>query len=290
MEDPFRCGSPALASRKNRLRSADDMAVEISSPRMEEPRDAEATPTPPREGVKAHRFAAGRAMALLQAARKHSTTSSPSHSPSNSPCNSPTAQSRCRSDCSSPFLVQWPETTETFASNFQGPLCPPNCRPRTTVERPRPRISCADFASDSTRAVSPASDEIETQRWPSYELDAPTLKVKLSLPIGRRTGDALSPPLACSWTDEIGPTRATDVEETPETAISWRPAGHVPIDCVIRRRRKKRAKEKRLALPFAVPREDSRFEHLVNTEGQPGRVRTISIPSFPAWAEPVDFS
>ena len=283
MEDPFRCGSPALASRRNRLRSADDMVVEVSSPRVEELTDAEATPTPPREGVKAHRFAAGRAMALLQAARKHSTTSNPSYSPCNSPSNSPTAQSRSRSDCSSPFLVPWPETTEKFASNFQGPLCPPNCRPRTSVERPRPRISCADFASDSTRAVSPASDEIETQRWPSYELDETTLKVKLSLPIGRRIGDALSPPFA-SRTDEIGPPRATDVEETLETPLSWRPAGHIPIDCVIRRRRKKRAKEKRLALPFAVPREDSRVEHLVSIEGQLGRVRTLSIPSCPAWA------
>lgn len=252
MELPeFRCGSPALASRGSR-RKPEDLVVE-GSPDDSPP----ATSRPPAHGtVRVHRFAAGRALALLHAAHSGS---------------SPTRGKKAMS-----LDGAIPPEERASPEGWQGPLCPPSGTSFRVARRQRlgkMRHSSDDSESLSTRAGSRnhSPDEIETQAWPSHELEEkirkPRSEVKLTLPIAIREPSSAEgtssfqsfPCPVASWTEAK--------QEAKEEPTSWRAPGHVPIDCVIRRR-KKRAKELRLALPFPVPKGDPRFGHLIETEGQ----------------------
>ena len=248
--EPF-CGSPAFTSRGVR-RKPDDM-VETGSPHSTPPATPPATPRspvsprPPAGSVKAHRFAAGRAMALLQAAR---TGSNPVK---NKKSMSLDGAIPTREEPSYPCLSE----------GFQDPLCASSRRARS--QRPRAKMS-DDSESLSTRCGSPSSPSLspELERpWPSHELNRkPMTSAKLKL---------------LDLGDGCRPLRANLNEATEK--LSWRAPDHVPIDCVIRRR-KKRTKEMRLTLPFTVPKDDPRHRHLSETEGQSCQVQSQS--SF-AW-------
>lgn len=233
--------------------------MEVGSPHSDE--SPPNTATPPGHGtVRAHRFAAGRALALLQAARSGSSPSSPTHGKKSMSLDGVIPPEE-RSSLSSP-------------QGWQGPLCPPSGASGRFPRRQRlgkMRHGSYDSESLSTRAGSPnhSPDEIEIRPWPSHEpeekIRKPRSEVKLMLPIAVRgsttsTFQSFPCPVA-SWTE------ANQAKEP----TSWRAPGHVPVDCVIRRR-KKRTKELRLALPFPVPKDDPRFRHLIETEGQPCQV------------------
>lgn len=227
------------------------------------PDDSPATPRPPAQGaLRAHRFAAGRALAFLHAAHSGS---------------SPRPAKKAMSlDGAAPV------------EPGQGPLCGPSTASFRLARRQRfgkIRHSSDDSESLSTRAGSPnhSPDEIEARPWPSHELEEkirkPMSEVKLTLPIAIREPSSAEgitssfqsfPCPVASWTEAK--------QEAKEETTSWRAPGHVPIDCVIRRR-KKRSKELRLALPFPVPKDDPRFGHLIETEGQ-----TCQIPRQSSFA------
>ena len=162
----FRCGSPALASRGSR-RKPEDLVVE-GSPDDSPP----ATARPPAHGiVRVHRFAAGRALALLHAAHSGS---------------SPTRGKKAMS-----LDGAIPPEERASPEGWQGPLCPPSGASFRVARRQRlgkMRHSSDDSESLSTRAGSPnhSPDEIETQAWPSHELEEkirkPRSEVKLTLP------------------------------------------------------------------------------------------------------------
>lgn len=116
----------------------------------------------------------------------------------------------------------------------------------------------------SPRRPSPVTE----LRAPKAETVASSSAASAAGEEGLPSGSASARAAGTAWTKRFELVKSRGRSSSPparEKLESWR-AGHIPPDCVIKRRRQKKGpKEKLLILPFLACEDDPRFSHLFET-------------------------
>lgn len=123
---------------------------------------------------------------------------------------------------------------------------------------------------------SPAGPKSPRRPSPVTELQAPKAEISASSSCaasvageeGIPSGSASARAAGTAWTKRFELVKSRGRSSSPparDKLESWR-AGHIPPDCIIKRRRQKKGpKEKLLILPFLACEDDPRFSHLFET-------------------------